>query len=105
MIPLLHDAQTFFRERYGVTEVFQTDFLLDVVVILGGKGSDEIFYRNPRVGGSLTLQFLQLLVGGRDVEAVEDSPVQVNPRIKGMVEYVAFGCRTSIGTEFRIGTV
>ena len=87
VIPFLYDAQALFGERYGVAEIFQTDGVLHVVVVLGGDVGYEVFDGDTGVGFALAFQLFQLLVVGGDVEAVEDSPVQIKPHVHGLIEY------------------
>ena len=61
MVPLFYDAETFLRKRNGIAEVLQTNFLLDVIVVFGRQGGDEILYGNAGIGSSLTFQFFQFL--------------------------------------------
>ena len=68
MIPFLYDAQALFGERYGVAEIFQTDGVLHVVVVLGGDVGNEVFDGDTGVGFALAFQLFQLLVVGGDVE-------------------------------------
>ena len=100
VVAFFHDAQTFLRQRHGIAEILQPDFLLDVVVVFRREGGDEIFDGNPGVGGSLSFQLLQLLVSGTDVEPVENCPVQVETRIQGLVvhtaEFGGFFCLTRL---------
>ena len=56
-------------------KVFQTNLLLDKIIVFGSQGSDKIFNGNTRVGFPLTFQLFQLFVGGTDIESVENSPV------------------------------
>ena len=48
-------------------KVFQTNLLLDKIIVFGSQGSDKIFNGNTRVGFPLTFQLFQLFV-----PAVED---------------------------------
>ena len=81
VIPFFYDAQAFFGERYGVAEVFQADFVLNVVVVFGCDVGYQVFDGNTGIGFALSFQLFQLLVIGSDVEAVKDSPVQVEPAL------------------------
>ena len=85
MITFFYDTQAFSGQRHGIAEVFQTDFLLDVIIILRSKTGNEIFNGNSGIGGTLTFQFFQLLVSGADIETVKDGPVQIYSSIQGLV--------------------
>ena len=105
VIPFLYDAQTLFGERYGVAEIFQTDGVLHVVVVLGGDIGNEVFDGDTGVGFALAFQLFQLLVVGGDVEAVEDCPAQVDAGIDGLVEHAVFFGGFTGGAQFGFGIV
>ena len=78
MVPLFYDAETFLRKRNGIAEVLQANFLLDVIVVFGRKGGDEILYGNAGIGSSLTFQFFQFLVRRTDIESVDvENPASI----------------------------
>ena len=66
-------------------KVFQTNLLLDKIIVFGSQGSDKIFNGNTRVGFPLTFQLFQLFVGGTDIESVENSPVEVKTDINCLI--------------------
>ena len=66
-------------------KVFQTNLLLDKIIVFGSQGSNKIFNGNTRVGFPLTFQLFQLFVGGTDIEAVENSPVEVKTDIDRLI--------------------
>ena len=87
VITLFHDTQTLFGQRYGIAEIIQTDLMLQIVVIFGSDVGYEVFYGDTGIGFTLSFQLFQTLVVGGDVEAVEDSPVQIKPHVHGLIEY------------------
>ena len=66
-------------------KVFQTNLLLDKIIVFGSQGSNKIFNSNTRVGFPLTFQLFQLFVGGTDIESVENSPVEVKTDINRLI--------------------
>ena len=105
MITLLYDTQTFFGERYGIAEVLQADCVLYIIVIFGCNIGYQIFDGDTGIGFALSFQLFQFLVVGGDIEAVEDSPAQVNACIDGLVEHtVLFGCFTG-GAQLCFGII
>ena len=79
-------------------KVFQTNLLLDKIIVFGSQGSNKIFNSNTRVGFPLTFQLFQLFVGGTDIESVENSPVEVKPDVDGLVIDPIVFCNLSGGT-------
>ena len=79
-------------------KVFQTDLLLDKVVIFRGQVRNEILNGDTGVSFSLTFQFLQLFVRCTDIESVENSPVEVKPDVDGLVIDPIVFCNLSGGT-------
>ena len=79
-------------------KVFQTDLLLDKVIIFRGQVRNEILNGDTGVSFSLTFQFLQLFVRCTDIESVENSPVEVKPDVDGLVIDPIVFCNLSGGT-------
>jgi hypothetical protein len=78
---------------------------LNVIVVFGCKVSYQVFDGNTGIGFSLSFQLFQLLIIGSDVEAVEDSPVQVQPHVNGLVEDTVFFYRLPGSPDLGVGIV
>ena len=86
-------------------KVFQTNLLLDKIIVFGSQGSDKIFNGNTRVGFPLTFQLFQLFVGGTDIESVENSPVEVKTDINRLIVDSVVFCYFSGSTRLGLNIV
>ena len=86
-------------------KVFQTNLLLDKIIVFGSQGSNKILNSDTGVGFSLTFQFFQLFVGGADIESVENSPVEVKTDINRLIVDSVILCYFSGSTRLGFNIV
>ena len=73
-------------------EVFQTNLLLDKVVVLGCQVGYKVLDGNTGIRFPLSFQLFKLFVSRADIESVENSPIQVEAYVDSLiVDTLVFG--------------
>ena len=86
-------------------QIGQTNLLLNVVIVFGGKARYEIFNGDTCIGLTLTFQLFQYLIVCLDIESVKDSPVEIESHIDCLVKYTVFFDRFSAFAYFGLRIV